>query len=152
MLHFIPIPCREMNDFFCLAIIHHILQDEIEVFAMHPLLRSTQGTCHHCYEVNTSASREISNCHFILFCVRKWTRAHDVNLSIPWWRNFCSWQNNLQSSSNLSLVCLLCWKLQCCCTSNCFIIASVWPSIWIYKLIRSCCILTCKQICMLHTK
>jgi len=58
---------------------------------------TTQGTCHHCYEVNTSPSREISNRHFILLCVRRWIETHDVNLSIPWWRNFCSWQNNLQS-------------------------------------------------------
>jgi hypothetical protein len=26
-----------MNERFCLAIIHHILQDEIEMFVMHPL-------------------------------------------------------------------------------------------------------------------
>ncbi len=50
-----------MNEKFCLSIIHHILQDEIEMFVMHPLPPTTQRTCHHLYEVNTSAIREISN-------------------------------------------------------------------------------------------
>jgi hypothetical protein len=70
------------------------LQDEIEMFAMPPLPLTTQGTCHHLYEVNTSAIREISNRHFILFCVRRWIEVDDVNLSIPWWRNFSRWKNN----------------------------------------------------------
>jgi hypothetical protein len=79
-----------MNERFCLATILHILQDEIEMFAMHPFPPTTQGTYHHLYEVNIKAIREISNHHFILFCVRRWTEANDVNLFIPWWRNFSS--------------------------------------------------------------
>jgi hypothetical protein len=70
VLHFIPTPCQEMNERFCLATIHHILQDEIEIFTMHPLPPTTQGTCHHLYEVNISAIKVISNYHFILFYVR----------------------------------------------------------------------------------
>jgi hypothetical protein len=72
------------------------------MFAMHPLPSTTQRTNHHLYEVNTSATREISNHHLILFCVKRWNKVDDVNISIPWWRNFGRWQNNsLQSSSSL---------------------------------------------------
>jgi hypothetical protein len=88
------------------------LQDEIEMFAMHPLPLTTQGTYHHLYEVNTNAIREISNRHLIILCAKKWIGVDDVNLSIPWWRNFSRWQNSiLQSLSNLPPICLLCWKL-----------------------------------------
>jgi hypothetical protein len=73
-----------MNERFYLAIIHHILQDEIEMFAMHPVPPTTQGTYHHLYEVNTSAIKEIFNHHLIMFCVMRWTEANDVNMSIPW--------------------------------------------------------------------
>jgi len=52
------------------------------MFAMHPLPLTTKGTCHHLYGVNTSANREISNCHLILLCVRRWIGDDDVNLSI----------------------------------------------------------------------
>ncbi len=83
-----------MNKRFCLTTIHHILQDEIEVFAMYPLPSTTQRTCHHLYEVNTSATREISNYHPILLCARRWIKVDDVNLSITWWMNFNRWQNN----------------------------------------------------------
>ncbi len=93
-LHFIPTPCWEMNERFCLATIHQILQDEIEMFAMHPLPLTTQGTCHHLYEVNINAIREISNCHLIPLCVRRWVGADDVNMSIDWWKNLNKWQNN----------------------------------------------------------
>jgi hypothetical protein len=98
-----------MNEKVYLAIIHHILQDEMEMFAMHPLPPTTQGTYHHLYEINISAIREISNRHLILLCTKKWIGVDDVNLSIPWWRNFSRWQNNiLQSLSNLPPICLLC--------------------------------------------
>ncbi len=115
-LHFIPIPCWKMNERFCLATTHYILQDEIKMFAMHPLPPTTQGTCHHLYEVNTNPIREISNRHLILFCARRWIGANEVNMSIPQWRNFNRWHNNsLQSSSNLPLF--------ICCIENLNIVA-----------------------------
>jgi hypothetical protein len=83
-----------MNERFYLAIIHHILQDEIEMFAMHPLPSTTQGTYHHLYEVNISAIKEISNRHLILFCAWRWTEIDGVNMSTPWWKNFSRWKNN----------------------------------------------------------
>jgi len=126
--------------------ISHFARWNRDELVMHPLPTTTQGSCHHCYEVNTCASREISNHHFILFCARRWIRTHDVNMSIPWWRNFCSWQNNnLQSLSNLPPICLLCWKLQICCWPNCLIIASFWPSGWIYRSIKKWCTFTHKK-------
>jgi hypothetical protein len=86
----------------------YVVIPEIEMFAMHPLPPTTQRTYHHLYEVNTSAIREISNRHFILFYAKRWTRVDDVNMSMPWWRNFNRWQNNsLQSSSSLPPICLL---------------------------------------------
>jgi hypothetical protein len=66
VLHFIPTPCREINERFCLAVIHHILHHEIKMFAMHPLPPTTQRTYHHLYEINTSAIKEISNFHLML--------------------------------------------------------------------------------------
>jgi hypothetical protein len=90
-----------------------------KMFAMHPFPPTTPRICHHLYEVNTSAIREISNHHSILLCARRWTRIDDVNLSIPWWRNLSRCQNNsLQSLSNLPPICLLCWKLEHCCLLN----------------------------------
>jgi hypothetical protein len=140
VLHFILTPCQEMNERFCLATIHHILQDEIEMFVMHPLPLTTQGTCHHLYEVNTNAIREISNHHHILFCAKRWTETNDVNLSIPRWRNFNrSQNNNLQSLSSLPPICLLCWKLEHCCSLNRLVIVSFLPSFRIYKSITRCC-------------
>ncbi len=102
-LHFIPSPCREMNERLCLGTIHHILQDEIQMFTMHPFPLTTQRTYHHLYEIITNAVREISNYHFILLCVRRWTRANDVNLSITQRSNFSRWQNN-----HLPPICLSC--------------------------------------------
>ncbi len=97
------------------------------MFAMHPLPSTTQRTNHHLYEVNTSATREISNHHLILFCVKRWNKADDVNISIPWWRNFGRWQNNsLQSSSSLPPIWLLRWKLEYCCLPNRLVIVSFW--------------------------
>jgi hypothetical protein len=131
-----------MNERFCLAIIHHILQDEIEMFAMHPLPQTTQGTCHHLYEVNTSAIREIFNCRLILLCARRWNGTNDVNLSTSWWRNFNRWQNNnLQSSSNLPPIYLLRWKFECCCSPNRLVIVNFRPSSrstgWLQDIILS---------------
>jgi hypothetical protein len=77
-----------MNERFYLATIHHVLQDEIEMFPMHPLPVTTQGTYHYLYEVNTNVIKEIFNHHFILFCARRWIKVDDVNMSIPWWRIF----------------------------------------------------------------
>ncbi len=135
-----------MNEKFCLAVIHHILQDEIKMFAMHPLPLTTQRTCHHLYEVNTSAIREISNHHLILLYAKRWTGADEVNLSISWWRNFSRWQdNNLQSLSNLPPICLLHWKLEHCCSPNRLVIVSFWPSSRIYRLVTNCCILIWKK-------
>jgi hypothetical protein len=95
------------------------LHDEIEMFAMHLLPPTTQKTCHHLYEVNRNAIREISNCHLILLCVKRWNGTDDVDLSTSWWKNFNRWQNNiLQSLSNLPPICLLHWKLECCCSPN----------------------------------
>jgi hypothetical protein len=139
-LHFIPTSCWEMNERFCLAIIYHILQDKIEMFAMHPLPLTTQGTCHRLYEVNISEIMEISICHLILLCAKRWTKADDVNLSIPWWRNFSRWQNkNLQSLSNLPPICLLHWKFEHCCSLTRFLIVSFWPIFKICKSIMRCC-------------
>ncbi len=116
------------------------------MFVMHPLPPTTQGTYHHLYEVNTNAIKEISNCHFILFCARRWTKDDDVNPSILWWRNFNRWQNNIfQSSSNLPPIYLLCWKLEHCCSPNRLVIVSFWPSFKICKLIRRCCTFICKK-------
>ncbi len=78
------------------------------MFAMHSLPPTTQKTCYYLYEVNISAIKEISNHHLILLCAKRWTRADDVNLSIPWWRNFNRWQNSsFQSLSSLPPICLL---------------------------------------------
>ncbi len=145
VLHFIPTPCREMNERFCLATIHHILQDEIEIFAMHPLLPTTQRTCHHLYEINTIAIREISNCHLILLCARRWITTDDVNLSILRWRNFNRWKNNgLQSSSNLPPICLLRYNRECCYLPNRFIVANFWPSFNICRSVMRSCTFICK--------
>ncbi len=46
----------------------------------HPL-PLTQGTCHHLYEFNTNAIREISNHHLVVLCAKRWTRIDDVNMS-----------------------------------------------------------------------
>jgi hypothetical protein len=116
------------------------------MFAMHPLPPTTQGTYHHLYGVNTRAIREISNHRLILLCARRWTGANDVNLSIPWWRNFVRWQNNnLQNSSNLPLICLLCWKLKRGCSLNRLIIVSFWPSFKICMSVMRCCTFICKK-------
>jgi len=116
------------------------LQNEIKMVAMHPLPSTMWGTYHHLYEVNTSAIREISNHHLILLCARRWIRANDVNLTIPLWRNFTRWQSNiLQSSSSLPPICLLCWKLEHCCSPNRLVIVSFWPNFRICKLITRCC-------------
>jgi hypothetical protein len=116
------------------------------MFAMHPLPSITQRTCFHLYEVNTSAIREISNCHFLLFCAKRWTIVDDVNLSIPWWRNFSRWQNNnLQSFSNLPPICLLHWNLEHYCSPIRLVIVSFLPSFKIYRLVTRCCIFICKK-------
>jgi hypothetical protein len=125
--------------------IHQILHDEIEMFAMHPLPPTTQETCYHLYEINISAIKEISNRHLILLCARRWTRVNDVNLSIPWWRNFSRWQNNsLQSLSSLPPICLLRWKLECCCSPNKIVIVNFWPSLKIFKLVTRSYTFICK--------
>ncbi len=72
------------------------MHDEIEMFAMHLLPPTTQKTCHHLYEVNRNAIREISNCHLILLCVKRWNGTDDVDLSTSWWKNFNRWQNNIR--------------------------------------------------------
>ncbi len=51
---------------------------------MNPLPMTTQGTCHHCYEANTNACREISNHYRIMLYGKRLTKADDVNMSIPW--------------------------------------------------------------------
>ncbi len=90
--------------------------------------------------------REISDCHFILFCARRWTRDDDVNLSIPWWRNFSRRQKNIfQNSYSLPPIYMLRWKLEHCCLPNKLIIVSFWLSFKICKSITRCCTFICKK-------
>jgi hypothetical protein len=93
---------------------------------MHPLPSTTQGTCHHLYEINISAIREISNRHLILLCVRRWTGTNDVNLSIPWWRTLVG------GKTTSSKVCPTSHLFVCCIESLNVVACQIGLLLWVF--------------------
>jgi len=105
---------------------------------MHQLPLPAQQTCHHCDKIHASVGQKISNCHLILFFVLGQTRGGVITLveKPMWMAKELWWQINcLQSTTNLPLLLMLIQELECPRALNSFIVAKIWPRIYIQWLV-----------------